>query len=774
MIKYLDKIRNEIPFGGSPLYDAIVSGAEILLSDDLDIYSKSIYINSDNEENLSINTADSAIAEVQSIDGFGKTPVIINNFSIVFPLTLSALLSRTDTDSLDKIAIGTNGQSQTILDANYLNESLNNSLGKMTGSLGWGLYECIVDLGKNSIINNIKLDYELFSNTDGNWKVAVSEDGLNYSDYTEFFNSNTSIEFANLNAQYLKFYVTLFSGLSASIENEYDLVPSPGVPALTGINIEYNIPKESFIYLNKENTIYSPQQISVSISANKPLLSSIEVGASTSNSFNWSQYYSGAQPLSDRHGKIVIPIRYSQNLSDYNEPLENVDGYMWKTKYGRWDSNAKIVIKTTDGVIVSSSLYKSYPDDGIIIFNSKQNDKMYISIENSAEVKLGIRVLNMDHNNPVSITGIGYMYNSNVFLPPPLSQRAPIVSQFNILPKEITVYSPISLNYIYFNINLKEEEKEKSEIRWYINGVEIEFLRNLRSWNNINDINDPIWIYAFSFKSSEIPSGTSIERYARERGESIIKVGDTLHATIRVSDGLLFSDTARSPSIKVIESPPFVTRLTIKGKRNDGLVQNNITSATRAFLDFDYFQDDKSSSKSQVIWYVNGIEFKRGFLNASVGGISNNEILVGEIKNNIVGISIGNVLEATIVPASENIIGNPITSSPVSVENDLPVIRNVIISPNPKVSSSSSLQLTYLYVDNESQQQGSTQNDQSSIRWLKSPRGSNEFVEVSALQNVRIVQSVNISAGEKWKAEVIPFDGLSVGLPVQSNTVEIV
>jgi hypothetical protein len=82
--------------------------------------------------------------------------------------------------------------------------------------------------------------------------------------------------------------------------------------------------------------------------------------------------------------------------------------------------------------------------------------------------------------------------------------------------------------------------------------------------------------------------------------------------------------------------------------------------------------------------------------------------------------------------------------------------------------------LTYTYVDAESQQQGSTQNDQSSIRWFRALSGSSTFEEVSSLQNVRIVPAVNTASGQRWKAEVIPFDGISVGTATQSNTVEIV
>jgi len=775
MLKYIGRLRNEIPFGASPLYDAIIKNSSIILDEYFDKYTKVIYINTDNEENLSVSSIETAIQDVQSVDGFGKVPVVINNFSVVFPVTLSALVSRTDTDSLDKIANETGGQSQTILDAVFINDVLNNSLGRVEGSVGYGLYECVIDLGKNSIINNISLDYELYPNTDGNWKISTSEDGFNYSDYSDSFNPNVFVEFSNVNARYLKFRVTLLSGLSSFIESEYDLIPTPGVPSLTGININYSSPTDSFIYLNPEITDYSPQQIAVAVSANRPKLSEINVGATTGNSYNWNDYESGSQPHVDRYGKIFIPIRYNQeNNIDLNEPLENIDGFMWKAKYGKWDTTSFVVIRDMDSNIVDAGEYKVYPKEGFIVFNSRRSGLFTISVENAGKMKLGVRIVNMDSENPIVIDGIGYMYNTNVFLPPPLAQRPPSVSDFRVFPSSPTVYQKVNLSYKYFDINQLEEDINQTEIRWYINGVEIEYLRNLKSWNNLQDLTDPIWIYAFSFASSQIPEGTSIEQYARQQKQSILKVNDVVYATIRVSDGILFSEQVRSPSVTVVESPPFITSISIKGKKNDGTVQSKVTTSTRAFADFAYFQDGEGATKSQIIWYVNGIEFKRGDLNAVVGGISNNEILVGEIKNNIVGITIGNTIEVTILPASQNIIGNPVTSPAISVENDPPSVRSVVLSPSPTALSSSALSVTYTYVDLESQQQGSTQNDQSSIRWLKAPRGSQEFAEVSSLQNLKVVSAINTSSGEKWKAEVIPFDGVSVGIAVQSNVVDIV
>jgi hypothetical protein len=73
--------------------------------------------------------------------------------------------------------------------------------------------------------------------------------------------------------------------------------------------------------------------------------------------------------------------------------------------------------------------------------------------------------------------------------------------RFSILPSSIFIYESISLTYKYFDLNNDPEILDKADIKWYINGVEREYLRNLRTWNDIGNTSDPLWIYGFSFTS---------------------------------------------------------------------------------------------------------------------------------------------------------------------------------------------------------------------------------------------------------------------------------
>jgi hypothetical protein len=236
---------------------------------------------------------DQAIEAIQAVDGYGRTPCVINNFSVVKPITLSALVARTDTAILEKLASQTNGQSQSVIDEETLSIVLNNSLGRLVGSIGYGMYECVVDLKNDNIVNSIGVEFEIYPNTDGNWSISTSSDGYSYTEYSDQFDYHEIINFADLHTRYIKFKVVLLSGLSASIDDEYALIPTPGVPALTKINIKYSDPQISYIYLNTDVSEYSAQQVAIAISANKPQLSTIEVGAATSEAWNWDEFATG-------------------------------------------------------------------------------------------------------------------------------------------------------------------------------------------------------------------------------------------------------------------------------------------------------------------------------------------------------------------------------------------------------------------------------------------------------------------------------------------------
>lgn len=143
----------------------------------------------------------------------------------------------------------------------------------------------------------------------------------------------------------------------------------------------------------------------------------------------------GSQPTVDQRGKIFIPVRMHQDSTDLNEPLISMDGFAWKAKYGSWNFDSDVVITNSSQEVIDSTTYRIYPRDGIVVFSSKQNGPLYISIENSGNLRLGIRIINKIATDPVRIYGFGFLYNTNIFLPSPLSEKPPSATDIKILPE---------------------------------------------------------------------------------------------------------------------------------------------------------------------------------------------------------------------------------------------------------------------------------------------------------------------------------------------------
>jgi hypothetical protein len=329
------------------------------------------------------------------------------------------------------------------------------------------------------------------------------------------------------------------------------------------------------------------------------------------------------------------------------------------------------------------------------------------------------------------------------------------------------------LSYRFTDLNLDTEDTNQTIIRWYINGIEAEYLRGLREWNDIENQTDPLWVYGFSFLPGDVPIGISVEEYARDKKESLIKVGDVIHFTVKPNDGKTFGIVVKSSSTKVIASPPFVTRLVIKGRTNTGVVQDVVTTSTAAFAEYNVF-DDGGDGSSTIVWFVNGFEFKKGLLGGTTNGFKNDELIFGEV---LVGtatraITIGNDLEVEIRPAAGNTIGNSVRSEIKTVENSPPVVSSVTITPTDPVPGSN-LQLVYTFGDTDITDGSVLQSDQSSIRWYRKRSADSVFEEVVSVANKSLVPNVLLAINDQWYAEVIPFDGISVGETVRSNTVQV-
>jgi hypothetical protein len=189
------------------------------------------------------------------------------------------------------------------------------------------------------------------------------------------------------------------------------------------------------------------------------------------------------------------------------------------------------------------------------------------------------------------------------------------------------------------------------------------------------------------------------------------------------------------------------------------------------FADFDFFSPEKMS-QSTLRWYLNGSIWKEGPLTGqnSTGIYEINpgdEDLSGRRAN-----SPGNIIEVEIIVPRD---GQPdpfrLRSDPVQIVNSIPVAYNVKI--NVLIDPGQGSPKEYLYADfaiDDPEIDSGSQPDQSSVRWYYSnDDGLNWNFYFKSNPKVQPIGPSDHQVGQKWKFEVIPFDGSQEGPIVESE-----
>jgi hypothetical protein len=208
------------------------------------------------------------------------------------------------------------------------------------------------------------------------------------------------------------------------------------------------------------------------------------------------------------------------------------------------------------------------------------------------------------------------------------------------------------------------------------------------------------------------------------------------------------------------------------GSSGSGIILRNIFDArTVMFADFDFFSPEKMS-QSTLRWYLNGSIWKEGPLTGqnSTGIYEINpgdEDLSGRRAN-----SPGNIIEVEIIVPRD---GQPdpfrLRSDPVQIVNSIPVAYNVKI--NVLIDPGQGSPKEYLYADfaiDDPEIDSGSQPDQSSVRWYYSnDDGLNWNFYFKSNPKVQPIGPSDHQVGQKWKFEVIPFDGSQEGPIVESE-----
>ena len=810
IIDEIKKIENSISFGASPLYDAIQQASNNLISNEYEDTRKLFYVYTDNESNISVNSIDNIIDNINNIDGQKQVPVLVGNMNIVYPRTLSVQSNASDTYDINKLSYLTGGQSVTINSSNLIDETVSIFYTEASGSMGYGEASFIVDMEKEVLLNNISANFFLPNEeVNASWKISLGSDLNNLTIIEKDYTPYDVVDLTEYKIRYIKFDIVLITGLD---EDNKEYINSLEKPSLQFLIINYNDPNICYLYSDLKEKDILPYQMIFSVNSNNISNSIIEVGVTKSDSNEWKWYRYPSQPSIVENGKIIIPLRFFEEIKDdtigeIKEKLNKIDRYTLKCSYGRWEADSMVIIYDKNNNMISSDNYVLYPDDGYIVFSysleSYVNGDYTMNIIHNNNYKIGLKIINNNPDDELKISGISYMYNTNKNLLPPIESIPPEVNNLEIIPTNASRYSKISLFYDYYDANYEKENIDKREIKWYINNIHVEYLDGLVEWNDVSNSSDPIWKEAFNFEIQDLDEQETVVEKARKEDESIVTAGDSIYCTIKVSDGTFESIIYKSNIIIIAESPPVVYNASLVGINVQGQIINELYGGSDAEVKFDFYSDG-GSNLSEITWWVNNDIFKKGIYDTeNENGVLYQRLVPAEYGINTtldIALKMYNEIYAQITPKTDVSTGDSVNTNSMIVHNTPPVVDDVGIVPE-EPTENNDLIVSWKFYDFEIQASYDTnssyQENLTSIQWWRKEGGkewekvydnSEELTEVFVLEgfedmvndsnirtssNLSVLDSSAINSGEAWKVIVIPYDSIDTGISVESNIVNI-
>ena len=744
VVDYLDIMDHQVAFGASQLYSALYDTARLMSDDDVEDLRKMIYVTSDNSQNLSLVTRNQIEDEINSIDGDQKVPLIYTLCSTSFPLTLSSQLQRTQVGDVQKLTEETGGQPISLFSDSFVTNIVNYALGTAVGGLGYGIYRRTIRFSELTAITGVTLTFSLPTNTNGYVRFKYSEDGYNFSDFTEKFYGSQSITLTDTIVKAVYIEVTLLTGI---VSDPFGAASTAtGAPRLLNIVWHVSSERADYLFLNDEDVLTNAQQVAAAIEGHLPENAVVEIGVATSNSHNWLDFYSKARPVLREYGKTVL-LNRTQDEDDVIdlESLTSVDGMLYTSTYGAWDPTSQVTVYdvSSSGVLSAvTSGYKEFPREGQIRFNTKQaSDKTFqMQVINDDIMRVGVRLRNRLHDDTIRLTGVGFMYSTNDVKPPELSRLAPRASDVKVIPEYPDAGSSFFASYTYTDPNQNPESG--TLIRWYKNGKLLPEINNTTSWTN-NDL----------------------------LAQNKLQVNDVLYFVVTPSDGNDFGSPITSQSVKIRPRQPSASNTRLVPYL-DGELSSGFNTASTLVVEYDFVTEDVGQSaletNTQFKWHVNGDLFLTTVY--AYSGTDAEKLASKSLTPSTGAIAIGNTIYCEVIPKTDLAIGETHTSQTVTIVNTVPVVSAVVIGPeNP--SPTSQLEVSYTMTDIDIT--NTVQDDLSIIKWYMSSDGST-FSEASSLRGRTVVDSSNLEAGQKWYCEITPYDGLDLGVPVRSSTISVI
>jgi len=710
---FLNKEKDEIPFGSSPLFDGISEAASAMIPLPNSPPYNMIVSVGDGDENKSSQTTESTISQVNSIGGTKVVPAFNTVLNLSKPVSMASRSNTADVPSLEKISSETGGDSYTILDSSYIQTVIDRIKADSESSIGRGTITIDHDV-EGSLLSIEYTVSNLISGNTAEMRVWYSTDGREFSLVVDPIPPNIAYYFsAPIPATVLRYEINISSTSFSS-------------PILSNVTATFISPTKQYIFTNPITVSGEVTELAGITNARIDSQAYLEMGLSHGTSVNYDRDFKNEvqAPIATR-GSIMAISRSVDSVLDggvsTSDIMDSEDLLVYTSRGGPWAQDAGFKIYA-DGIEVSSSNYKSIPEEGIVIFDSKRSslEEISLSVTNKTTFRVGIK-----YYNPTLTAGkfdsFAYMFGE--------TEKAGALNQ---LPRAVNVYispstvrpgGPLTANYTYLDPEGNTEDTGATEIIWYRDGKAVEELRNKRTVSDNNLLASPAEDY------------------------KIIK-DQIWFFTVRPSDGTNLGKITRSSPVVIQNSFPSVSGVSLSPSTG-----THYLASVSINVNYDYYDRDEDDEGATIIdFYADGVLVQSGItptLSSSAIDASGEKIIKANKQ-----------IAAVVTPYDGTNYGTPTASNTIVVEYSTPSATGVSITPE-EPSSAETLTLNYVYSDPD------VIGDSSKIVWRRNGK------VVSGLNNTKTVSPIYTVANDTWEATITPSNGVRDGTAVTSEEVVI-
>jgi hypothetical protein len=786
-IQRIGELSGSRPFGCSPMYDAIAQAARE--SDAITDQDGSVitFVLTDGEENLSRLNAVETVGDLISIRGSRNSPLYFVNLADYYPTTVSAQATLADQGEQRYMVLSTNGASMAIVDASSV-DSVSRSAIRIARGLAGGQYQAVLNFGRKVNLESL----EVVGNESAIVSVSISKtnDGISFYG-TDVVATPSMPWLGDLMGDIFRINISLIQKFPEENESFVEAL-------LRSVTIKYSLPTETLIVSKPNQLNAAPHQIVGVAHASIGEATDVKFSAAAHPYTSWEKFSNEITLAAVGGGRVIVPIRSADPNGVFVDALIKVSPHLYVSRLGPWQRGSSVVVKSGADV-VEADKYRADADSGTVVFKSAYDvADMTIAIGTPYEGVFAFNIANKSFEQTACIESFVVDMLEAPY-PRPEYNSKPEVLDLKFLSSFYTQYSTISIYYLFVDADGDQEDIEKTEIRWYKNGVEMPIIFGSKKYNDLNDANDTLYVNQFwtrEYYSDAQTSGRPAEILAAQNGESFFNIGDQVYFEVRPHDGKDFGAVVRSPVITIVSPPLRPQSFTLIPKlESDRYVTISLSNMAFAFADFDFYAPAEIL-ETKIRWryrlsgsdeFVNIGDPRPLRESAGFGGgdyvleLHRNQVSILYQSGTAKGFPIGGRISAQLI-FRDNLT---LDSNELIVSNTIPRVSGSTGAFGDLGSGDVQLNIQLIFSDIDIELNQPNQSISYQVVWEKSTEGG-DFVPFSPISpqptnNTLTLYSYSNGTGDfncfegpaiTFRATVTPHDGLEYGQPfvIEHNT----